>query len=270
MTLKFYSFTTVTLLLGLSYLPAFSQKLPSAQENSLIAPANIKIDGKNKEWSTGLQAYNKSTNLQYAICNDEKNLYLIVKSTDVLNNRKILAGGITFGVNTDGKKNEKESIQLTFPVITASAGFRGGRGGGGGGFGGGGRGQRGGGQGRGQGKAIREYARERDSIMAAGQRSQLLQAKEIKLKGFKNTADSVVSIYNEFGIKAFASIDGENAFFYEAAVPFEALGITKGYSGVLAYQIRLNGLQLQDFNGGGDPEMTSPTDFWGKYTLATK
>lgn len=275
MTFKFYS--SFFLFFAGSALSVFSQKLPSVQENSLIAPANIRIDGKNKEWGTGFQALNKRTNLQYTICNDDKNLYLIIKSADVLNNRKILAGGITFSINTDGKKNEKESIQLTYPVIT---GARGGRGGG----------WRGQGQGQGRGNRMQESAKERDSIMAAGQRSQLAQAKEIHIKGFKNTTDSVLSIYNESGIKAFASIDGENAFFYEAAIPLEALGISKDYTKEMAYQIRLNGLQMQSFNGAafsielspagrpgggmrggsGFEDLSSPTDFWGKYTLALK
>lgn len=269
---------------------ADAQKVNDLQEVSIFAPHAIKIDGKNFEWKDGDFASNKRTNLSYIISNDEKNLYLIIKSTDLANNSKIVAGGITFSVNPDGKKKEKESITLTYPIGTT---FQ--------------RGQGGGGQ-----RAMRmgmaggggpQGAKQRDSFMVARQKTQLAAAKEIKIKGFKNTTDTLVSIYNEYGIKAFASIDKDNAFFYEVAIPLEALGISVNVPKEFAYNIKLNGLQMPGFEGGGGggggrggfggggggggrggnfgggggdrggmdfQALLSPTDFWGKYTLAKK
>lgn len=269
---------------------AQAQKVNELQEVSIFAPPALKIDGKNLEWKDSDFSVNKRTGLSYIISNDDKNLYLIIKSTDVQNNSKILAGGITFSVNPDGKKKEKESIALTYP-ITANP-FR---------------------QGGGRravtmaampmGGGARPDPKQRDSAMVARQKTQLATAKEIKLKGFKNTTDTLVSIYNEYSIKAFANIDKDNAFFYEVAIPLEAFGISVDAAKEFAYNIKLNGLQLPGFDGGGFgggrggrgggggggggnfgggggggggrggfnfQDMMSPTDFWGKYTLAKK
>jgi len=281
---------------------AQAQKVNDLQEVSIFAPHAIKIDGKNFEWKESDFSGNKRTNLSYIISNDEKNLYLIIKSTDLANNSKIMAGGITFSVNTDGKKKEKESITLTYPVI---AHVPRGQGGGPGGS------RRAMGMTMAIGGGGPQDAKQRDSFMVARQKTQLATAKEIKIKGFKNTTDTLVSIYNEYGIKAFANIDKDNAFFYEVAIPLEALGISVEAPKEFAYNIRLNGLQLPNFEGGGGgggfgggvgggggrggfgggggnfggggggfggggrggmdfQAMLSPTDFWGKYTLAKK
>lgn len=273
--------------LGLS---VHAQKVNELQEVSIFAPHAIKIDGKNFEWKDTDFSVNKRTSLSYIISNDDKNLYLIVKSTDVANNSKIMAGGITFSINPDGKKKEKESITLTYPL---SVPFVRGQGGG--------------------GRAMRvafsggrpQDAKQRDSFMVARQKTQLAAAKEIKIKGFKNTTDTLVAIYNEYGIKAFANIDKDNTFFYEVAIPLAELGISTAAPKEFAYNIKLNGLQLPGFDGGGGggggggrggrggfggggnfggggggfgggrggmdfQAMLSPTDFWGKYTLAKK
>lgn len=298
----------IMLLSGFSF-AANAQKVTDLQEVSIQAPHAVKIDGKNFEWTASDFSVNKRTNISYILSNDDKNLYLVIKSTDVLNNNKIMAGGITFSVNPDGKKKEKESITLTYPIIHRTA-MRGGPGGGG-------RGQF-----RAMGMAMgagggQPNTKQRDSIMASMQKTQLGQAKEIKIRGFKNTTDTLVSIYNEFGIKAFANIEKDNSFFYEVAIPLEALGISTAVPKEFAYNIRINGLQLNGFDGGGGgggrggfegggggggtvvvsggggggggrggfggggrggfggggfnfQELMSPTDFWGKYTLSKK
>lgn len=278
--LKIACCTILLISLGLS---GQAQKANELQEVSVFAPHAIKIDGKNFEWKDTDFSLNKRTSLSYIISNDDKNLYLIIKSTDVANNSKIMAGGITFSVNPDGKKKEEQSITLTYPLAVP---FVRGQGGGGRvmrmGFPGGGGPQ---------------DKKQRDSFMVARQKSQLAASKEIKIKGFKSTTDTLVAIYNEYGIKAFANIDNDNTFFYEVAIPLTELGISAAAPKEFAYNIKVNGLQLPGFDGGGGgggrggfggggnfggggfgggrggmdfQAMLSPTDFWGKYTLAKK
>lgn len=283
-----------------------AQKVNELQEVSIYAPQLTKADGRNSEWAGATFAQNKATGISYLISNDDKNLYLVVKSTDIGNNTKILAGGITFSINPDGKKKEKESITLTYPLINRAQ-FRRGQGGPGGGGGGGGATVTGrpafGGMGGPGG--VQLTPAQRDSTMAAMQKTQLAQVKEIKIKGFKKTTDTLVSIYNDMGIKAAASIDKDRVFFYEAAIPLEELGMSVDNAKEFAYNVKLNGLQIpgMDFNrggggggggfggggggqvrvvgvagGGGGPRgsgidfqaLISPTDFWGKYTLTKK
>jgi hypothetical protein len=293
MKAKLFRFTFHTILLAGFSLSGYAQKLPDVQSAGLIAPAGIRVDGKNKEWNDSFQALNKRTNIYYTIANDDNNLYVAIKSTDGANNTKIMAGGITFSVNPDGKKREKESITLTYPVVNR------------------GNMNRGGGQGGGRRMMMgtmmsssggqQQSKEQRDSMMAAMQRTQLAQVKEIKISGFKNTTDTLISIYNEHGIKAVASVGADNAFFYEIAIPLAAFGLSKDSSTDFAYNIKLNGLQIPGLDGGGGGSfvggggggrggfggggfgprgggnsgidfqaLISPTDFWGKYTLARK
>lgn len=288
MKARLFKFTFQALLFAGFSLSGYAQKLPDVQATGLFAPAGVRADGKNKEWNDSFQALNKRTDIYYTIANDENNLYVAIKSTDGANNTKIMAGGITFSVNPDGKKKEKESITLTYPVVNR-AGMN-----------------RGGGQGGGRRQMMTVMGgaggqqiskQQRDSMMAAMQRTQLAQVKEIKINKFKNTTDTLISIYNEHGIKAVASIGTDNAFFYEIAIPLAALGLSKDSSTEFAYNIKLNGLQIQGFDGGGGggfgggrggsggggfgprgggnsgidfQALISPTDFWGKYTLARK
>jgi hypothetical protein len=320
--------TPLAVLFILPCMQLFAQegKLKTVQTTSVWAPANVKVDGSLKEWDDTFQAYNKTTKIFYTLCNDDKNLYFIVKSIDVQNNAKIIAGGITLVLNTEDKKKDKDAFSLTFPNIPRpTRGQGGGRGaGGGGGAPGGGRG--GGGGAGGFGGGNRGQAPDSAAI-AARQKQTIEAAKEIKVLGFKDVTDTLISIYNEFSIKAAISYDKLGNYDYEMAIPLKELNLTPGDAKEIAYHITVNGLQMpanfQDRQGGQggagaadavaggggaaggrggaapagggaggrggrggapgapqggagqqnrgpDPDMFSPTDFWGKYTLAKK
>jgi hypothetical protein len=274
-------FLNVLLILGFSLFAA-AQKIQNVQENGVWATIPLKVDGKNNE--STFQAYNKSTLLSYSMSNDDKNLYLVVKSDDNANNNKIMMGGITFTINADGKKKEKDGFVLTYPVIV--------------------RGQRQ----RGQGLGVRTQTGTVDSAFLAMRRQQLTASKEIKVFGFKNIPDSLISIYNEYDISVAANFDNEGAFIYELAIPLNLLDLTDRKD--FAYNIKINGFQFgarsnygnaqvserysgrveggsegrqggegrlrvsDGVQGGGrtgfDPSAFLPTDFWAKYTLAKK
>lgn len=272
----------LTLVFMSVYTTLMAQKVQSVQEGSIWAPATVKIDGKLTEWGATLSAYNKNVKLWYTIANDDKNIYLAIKSTDLDNNNKILAGGISFTLNTDDKKKSKNAFIITFPIINRS-GVRTGRGGGGG--------RRGGGFGKDDTQDT--------AAIAAQQKQTLATSKEISAIGFAAITDTLISIYNEYSIKAVASVDNKGVLVYELAIPIKLLNIAAGSQKELAYNIKLNGLTLNvgmnisagnlSISGGGGgfgnggggggfgggrgsdvSDMMSPTDFWGKYTLAIK
>ncbi len=276
---------------------ANAQKLKSSQEISVRAPAGAKADAKLGEWGE-LQAYNKATQLYYTLANDDKNLFLVVKISDATNINKVLAGGIDLTINTAGKKKDKDAFIITFPVVNRNAmrnAMRS-RGGGGGGFGGGGGAQ--------PGAPV-------DSAVILAMRKQAISAiKEIKVLGFKEITDTLISIYNEYSIKAVVNYDEKGELVYELSLPLSLLKISTDAPKEFAYNLKVNGLQIPNrggfgggggggFNGGGGggggrngggggggnaggggggvraggggfnmEEMTTPTDFWGKYTLA--
>ncbi len=296
----------VTSLLLLSAAGLFGQdaqkKLKDIQANNFLAPSPVKIDGKLNDWNGEFQAYNKSTHLYYTLANDEKNLYLVVKTSDMTTKAKIAAGGLTLAINTAGKKKEQDAYSLTFPLRTTM-----GRPGGGGGApgvatGGGMRLMTFGGPGGGGRPAAP------DSAMQKAMQDRVVNAaKEIKVFGFKDIPDSLIAIYNEYNIKAAINYDKDGAFIYELAVPLKLMALTASDSKEIAYNIKLNGLQItfrMPDNGGGPPgggggdgpgggmrvmnfggpggpmgggknsidfqDLINPNDFWGKYTLAKK
>lgn len=254
---------------------AFAQKVNSTQQGSMWVPQGIKIDGKLEEWGSELQAYNKTVKLWYTIANDDKYLYLAIRSEDLNYNPKILAGGISLTINTADRKRDKGAYIITYPIINAAG--MGGRGG---------RGRRGG------------FGQEQDKpdtvAIVAEQRQTLATGKEISAIGFKDITDTLISIYNEYSIKAAARIDDNGVYTAELAVPLTMLNIPAGQK-EFAYNIKVNGLQLQmgkfgmgggmgrvsisgmggggfgGFGGHNAPDaddITIPTDFWAKYTIA--
>lgn len=297
----------------------YGQKVVNVQEASVRAPGNVKVDGKLSEWNDTFQAYNKTTLINYSLTNDDSFLYLVIKAGDQTTGSKITAGGINFVINTAGKKKEQDAFKLVFPSISrdammgmfqrpaggAQGGGQGGPPQGGGGFGGGGQG----------GRPVMDSA-----TLAAMHTRTIAAAKEIKLFGFKEISDSVISVYNEFNIKAALGYDAKGMLTYELAIPLKSLGLSADEPKEFAYNIKLNGLQMRGgpdqerggqqggfggqqggssfgggggngggggFGGGGNggggfgggqggggfggfQSMMTPTDFWGKYTLAKK
>ena len=267
----FYTLLPILLLsIGVS-----AQKLPDVQVKGILAPSTIRIDGKNLEWDT-FAAENKRTNLWYTIANDDKNLYLAIKANDNETITKIMAGGISFTINTKGKRREQDAFSITYPLLTRTGGTRGNIG-----------------QNRQRAGQDRQEQgqKERDSINVVQRKTQLAGVKEIKVLGFKQVSDTLISIYNEHGIKAVAKMDEQGAYIYEAAIPLSLLEIAVGSTNEIAYQIKLNGLPNTgnfamranagpafggarggNFGGGGNANATrqdlmTATDFWGKYIL---
>ncbi|OCX53677.1 hypothetical protein BEL04_05115 [Mucilaginibacter sp. PPCGB 2223] len=301
-------------LLAALCLQATAQK-KDVQPANLRAPEGIKIDGKLAEWGYDLQAYNKTTKIYYTMANDDKNLYLVVKVKDKIDITKTLGGGISLTINTADKKKDKDAFVITFPMPPprASGGrnaMRGMRGG----FGGFGANQS-------------QTQAQIDSASRATHKTALGLIREIGILGFKDITDSTISIYNEYGIKAAAGFDDEDAFVSELSIPLKLLALNADDPKEFAYNIKANGINSGNnrnrgegdnggdggFNGGGFgggrnggggggfggggaggfggggrngggggrnggggannmismmEELTTATDFWGKYTLA--
>ena len=238
----------LTFLTGLSTYA--QEKLKEVQETPLWAATGIKVDGKLTELNNTFKAYNKTVKAFYTISNDSRFIYLQLKTTDATTIAKIQAGAISFALNTANKKKEEDAFLITYPVITRAA--RGQRGAGGpggaggrGGFGGGGAGGFGGGGG------IPGFGATTDSARKESEKKFLAAAKEIKVSGFKDISDSLISVYNEYSIKAGMDFDNEGNFTYEIAVPLKQMGLTPGDNKEIAYQIKLNGLQMGGGRGPG-------------------
>jgi hypothetical protein len=272
---NFQKLTLVPLFIFISItsFPAIAQKLPGKQELSVYAPNNIKIDGKATEWGNKFQAYNHATDIFYTISNDGTNLYLTVQATEQNVINKIMSGGLTLTIQKSEKKSDKGGISITYPVFERKSRpyFN---------------------------KADLEKGASAtntltDSAVMARNKSFSERSKLIGVTGIP-AMDTLISVYNEDGIKAAAMFDNKGAFTYELAVNQKLLGISATGIEKFAYHITLNGtsmfnpvadkiISISSIGGGGQMGGagmdnikistdlgTSPTDFWGEYILAKK
>jgi hypothetical protein len=221
----------ITLLLAVVSVTLYAQKLPEVQITGIWAPANIKVDAKLNEWNDTFEAFNKATDIYYTMANDDANLYLVVKSINQANNNKIVGGGINITINTAGKKKDKDAFIITFPVVDLAnlrsqvmAAMRSGG---------------------------AQPGQMPDSAAIANMRKKAITAaKEIKLIGFKDLPDSVISIYNELGIKARMDFDSHGALAVEMAIPLKYLNLGSDKASSFAYNIKLNGIQINSIFPG--------------------
>jgi hypothetical protein len=241
-----------------------AKKLKDVQLGSMRPPSPIKIDGKLNEWGNNFQAYNRNTRILYILSNDDKNIYLVAKSNDFTTTAKIIAGGITLTINTDGKKKNKDGYSVTFPVIEHPERLAGGM----------------------SNRFENRNAGADTELMRAVHQRTIIAAKQIKVLGIKSIPDTIISIYNEHGIKTAINFDGADLTF-EMAIPLKLINLSTADSKEFAYNITLSGFQMEGRGpGGGDGgggsrggggknaldflDLVSPSDFWGKYTLAKK
>lgn len=129
-----------------------------------------------------------------------------------------------------------------------------------------------------------------DSVMTANNQRLEKYCKWIGVKGIKGL--DTLSIYNEDNIKAVASFNNRRVYTFELSISLKHLGMLQNSSDVFSYHITLNGFKKMTASlvvrPTDTPEMiaegqrlmapviaanlrlTSPTDFWGKYTLVQK
>ena len=248
--------TITTILFASINFSVQAQKLPAVQQVSLRAPANIKIDGRDNEWGESLQAYNKNVDVFYSIANDNNNLYLIIKATDKQTIYKIINGGISFGISTSGKE-EINTKTFTYPKFdrrnfpsinldnkpVAK-------------------------------KGIAPNSVQVDSFRNAISKNLNDRAKMVELSLGKTKTDTLISIYNDLGIKVAQQFDTTLSYVYEIAVPLAYLGSRTGSN--ISYNVKLNGMYAALPKGvvitavaGADGVLNAmnPTDFSGEYTL---
>ena len=174
-----------------------AQSLPNIQTQSVRLPADTKIDGKLSEWPEFLQAYNKATRLEYTMANDDKKLYLAIRSKDKSTTSKILLGGISFSLGTSNTAY-KDTV-ITLPATNSAYTYS---------------------------PEGRRTANFKISSGTAEILNSIEQLKEIKVLRFKGIQDSILSIYNKYGISSKLAYFNETLVL-ELAIPLDLIGINK-------------------------------------------
>jgi hypothetical protein len=249
--------------------PAFSQK-KADMITTTWAQKSIVADGLLDDWQDTLTLYNETTKLRYSLSNDDKNIYLALKSGSREELSRILINGISFSANIENIK--KESPTVTFPVLDRTRG--------------------------------KNTNPTEEPEMEERQKMTLARIKDIKVSGFKEIVNGGISLQNTYGIKAAAAFDTHNNLVQEIVIPLSLLNIQPGSTDVITYRIKVNGIQVpqtamnrqnndpygrgygRGYGGGyGYPQggmygnqssrpqvnkMFTPTEFYIKSALATR
>lgn len=232
---------------------ASAQKLPNIQKTGVWLPETVKIDGKLNEWGNGLSANNKANHLQYTLANDDKYLYLAVKSADKAAVGKIMAGGIALKIKLPGQKLNNPSI--IYPYISS--------------------------------KYRTNTTNFLDSVTL---KKVVNEIKELKVLNIKSISDNLISIYNDYGIKSALSYkNGELT--YELLIPLTLIELNEkvkfNYTMVLDGTSEIKRINAQSSSVPAAPpglptsrspsssvgmlyEMGEATDFSGEYVLYKK
>ncbi len=265
----------ILILLFAYYNPVFAQKLPNKQDVNLLTPIDIKIDGKSTEWGNQFQAYNNSTEVFYSVANNDDVLYLTVQARKPLIIKKIINQSITFSL-----KRDNNNVSITYPIM----------------------------HGKGAGiiagltKVISflgdsaVFKKSNDSVVNEMNMQLLSNSKQIRVTGMTGVTDSLISIYNEYEIKAMGLFDNRKTYTIELSIPIKLLGLSIDKANKFTYNIKLNGVSLYGTNvrqsedgkhtligdlGDSHPAIaikSTPdmltlnydTDFSGEYILAKK
>ena len=187
---------------------AFSQKKAEIittkwANNPVIA------DGLLSDWPDSLTLFNEATNLYYSLANDNKNVYLALRSASKQDLTKILAGGISFSANIDRKK--KDQATVIFPILDRTPG---------------------------KARNIKDQPEAEEM-----QKQILSKIKDIKVTGFKEIIDGGISLQNTYGIRAGASFDRNSNLIQEIIIPLNLLNLSTANAGEVIYSIKVNGHQ---------------------------
>lgn len=167
-------------------------------------PSGIAIDGDIKEWGDSLRYYDAEQKINYSLANDNTNLYMAIRINDRSQQVRIMAGGLTWAIDPKGKK--KETFSMTFPLAETDA------------FGNTE-------QSALQGKPDTTRQGRQDMMQA-----RLTKMRNIKVAGFKDVENDIITTANTYGFKAAIAYDDNGYLIYEAAIPlalFHTGDITK-------------------------------------------
>ena len=224
-------FAGLTLILLTGHLSADAQKLPNIQQSKLRAPSTVKIDGKATEWNNQFQAYNRATDVFYTLSNDDNNLYLTIQATDQDIINKIINGRISFTINKSGKKSDADAVVISYPIFDRKnkpvINLRD------------------------KPKIVPGSAislKKADSFMYVNNKQMTDRAKMIKVTGVK-ALDTLISVYNEDGIKVAALFDNKMVYTWEMAVALKLVDLSVNDATKFSYNVRLNGIAMDDVPG---------------------
>jgi hypothetical protein len=76
----------------------------------------LTIDGSDRDWVKPLPYTVHEENVNYSISNDQQNLYVLMSTSNPLEQQKIIQGGMSVWVNTKGDKSIGDAVGIGYPL----------------------------------------------------------------------------------------------------------------------------------------------------------
>ena len=190
-------------------------------------PANISIDGTLKDWGDSLRYYNEEKKLNYSLANDNENIYMAIRINDRTEQARILNAGLTWSINTKGKK--KEDYSITFPVADPNS----------------------------MNESLKNgladpNADDQDNSREQMRRARLTRLRNIKVTGFKDIEGDMITTANTYGIKVAIDFDNNGYLIYEAAIPLKFFHVDDPSKNEWAFNFKINGIQRPPQHAEGE------------------
>ena len=198
------------------------------------APAGVKVDGSDIEWTEMIPNYDVESKMLYMVANDSTNLYFLIKSDDQLTQMKIMNAGVEVTLDINGKK--KGQMGFAFPLPRTKEE-----------------------QQQEMHEAINPVTQQPD--YAQMRKRNLEQMKFIRVHGFEGALGDTIPVQNNLGITARIGFTKDNMLVYEAAIPLAVISkdnLLADPSRLVGYNFKLNAVPKPEHrqnsgngNGGG-------------------
>jgi len=189
-------------------------------------PPKIAVDGDIKEWGDSLAYYNPELKLNYSIANTKDTLYMAVRVSDRSEQTRILKAGLTIGIDPKGKK--KDSYSITFPLNLNSN------------------------------NQVAQVYKDDEGEITQQQRDELMRERlttlrGIKVEGFKDIEDDMITTSNTYGFKVSFNYDEQGYLVCETAIPLNFFHIDDVTKNEWAFNFKINGIPRPgSTNQGGE------------------
>lgn len=165
------------------------------------------INGDLSEWGDSLSNYFPEQDLHYSFANDDQYLYIAILVKNKEKQIQAVHNGFKISINTDGKRNNGANLSFPIPDKVALSAL-----------------------------SDQSHDKKHDVRKIA-----LKATKAYYVGGFPSILDGPISINNNYGIHAAATIDSADWLSYEAAIRLDQLNM-KSFKETLAINIKINGI----------------------------
>jgi hypothetical protein len=112
----FFRVVLIPLILGCGCRSLKNDQQTSDSQTAAWQQHPLIIDGSDTDWKKPLPYTDRKEKLSYAISNDRDNIYLMLSTKDQNEQQKILQGGMTIWINSQGEKTESSAVGIAFPT----------------------------------------------------------------------------------------------------------------------------------------------------------